>query len=444
MYFLDKVDTSSRKQQTMRTNRLKRVTSLTAAGLLVLALGGCTSATAANSSSAKSASSVPVSQTATTVSTTASASTIDTSDIFSDRDMEQTADTSSATNYTVQSGEDITISEAGVYVLTGSAQDVTVKVDAADDAKVQIVLDNVSITNEDAPAIYVVSADKVFVTTAEGSTNTLSTTGTFTADGDTNTDAVIFSKDDLTLNGLGTLEISSTDNGVTSKDDLTITGGTYFVTSVHHAFEAHDSIAIADGTFKVNAQKDAFHSEYDEDDTVGYVYIADGDFTIDAGDDGIQGTTITQIDGGSFTINAVEAIEGTVVQINGGTIDISASDDGINASNKSTAYSPTIEINDGNITITMGSGDTDAIDANGSIVINGGTIDITANSPFDYDTTGELNGGTVTVNGSQVTELTNQMMGGPGGGQMGGQGGGPGSSAGGPGGGKMSGNRPGV
>ena len=66
----------------------------------------------------------------------------------------------------------------------------------------------------------------------------------------------------------------------------------------------------------------------------------------------------------------------------------------------------------------MGPGDTDAIDSNGDLTINGGTIDITAQSPFDFDGTGALNGGTITVNGEQVTELTNQMMGGPGGAPM--------------------------
>ena len=82
---------------------------------------------------------------------------------------------------------------------------------------------------------------------------------------------------------------------------------------------------------------------------------------------------------------------------------------------------PTIEINGGNITVNMGQGDTDALDANGNIYINGGTINITGQSAFDYDNEGKINGGEVTVNGQKITTMTNQMMGGPGGGQMGGQ-----------------------
>ena len=152
---------------------------------------------------------------------------------------------------------------------------------------------------------------------------------------------------------------------------------------------------------------------------------------ITAGSDGIQATTITQIDGGDITISGSEGIEATYVQINGGTIKISASDDGINGSAKSSAYSVRVEINGGDITIDMGQGDTDGIDSNGDIYINGGTVSVNGQSPFDYDGQGQLNGGTVIVNGSETTELTNQFgggMGGPGGmqggpGGMGGSGG---------------------
>ena len=342
---------------------------------------------------------------------------LDTSDLFTERDLTQTADLSNAVQYTVQDGQDITISEEGVYVISGTASEVTITVDAVDDAKVQIVLDGVSITNTDAPCIYVKNADKVFVTTTD-SDNSLSVTGTFTADGETSTDAVIFSKDDLVLNGTGTLAITSTDNGISCKDDLKITGGTYSINSQSDAIEANDSILIADGNITIQSSKDGLHAENDEDNTTGYIYICGGTLNIDAYDDAIHATTVIQIDDGTLTLNSGEGIEATSIQINGGDIDISASDDGINAGRKSNAYTVGIEINDGNITIVMGNGDTDAIDANGNIYINGGTIDITANSPFDYDGTAQYNGGTIIVNGQEINTITNQMMGG---GMMGGQ-----------------------
>ncbi|MBQ8940648.1 MAG: carbohydrate-binding domain-containing protein [Firmicutes bacterium] len=348
----------------------------------------------------------------------------DTSELFSDRDLKQTADTSSAKTLTVSDGKTLSVTEEGVYVISGTAKNATIKVEASKDAKVQLVLDGVNIINDDFPAIYVVSADKCFVT-LQGS-NTLSVTGTFKADGDTNTDAVIYSKDDLVLNGTGTLNITSTQgNGVTGKDDLKVTGGTYNVTCAKDAFEAKDSIGISDGTFKVNTQKDAFHSEDSDDDTKGFIYISGGSFDINAASDGIQGTTYVQIDGGTYNITSAEGIEATFVQINDGTINISASDDGINASTKSKSYgTPKVEFNGGTTTIVMGRGDTDAVDANGDIIVNGGKIDVTAQtSSFDYDGKAEFNGGTIIINGEQVSEIPQPMMMGGGRDGMGGFGG---------------------
>lgn len=316
---------------------------------------------------------------------------INASEIFSERDLKQTADLSDAVYYDLSDNSNITITKEGVYVISGSATDASIIVEAGDNDKVQLVFNGATIKNSSSPAVYVKNADKVFVTTVEGTTTELSVTGTFTADGDTNTDAVIFSKDDLVLNGLGTLTVNSTDNGIAGKDDIKITGGTINITSTSDAIEANESIAVADGNITIKSGKDALHAEKDEDNATGYVYICGGTFNITATSDGIQATTIAQIDGGTITASAGEAIESTYVQLNGG-----------------------------DITVNMGQGDTDGLDSNGDLIINGGTVNITAQSPFDYDGQGQLNGGNVTVNGSKVTELTNQMMGGGMGGGRGG------------------------
>ncbi|WP_024860297.1 carbohydrate-binding domain-containing protein [Ruminococcus flavefaciens] len=339
---------------------------------------------------------------------------------FTERDLEQTADTSESKSITVSDSKTIDITDEVVYIVSGSAENCTIRIEADDNAKVQLVLDGVEIENDDFPAIYVVSADKVFVTTTD-SENTLTVSGEFTADGDTNTDAVIYSKDDLVLNGTGTLNVTSYyGNGITCKDDMKITGGTYNVKSALDAFEANDSISVYDGTFNITANKDGFHCENDEAE--GSITISDGTFTINGGSDGIQACAVLQIDGGDFDITAAEGLEATYIVINDGNITIDASDDGINASTSTSAYETAIVFNGGNVNVSVGQGDTDAIDSNGSIYVNGGTINVTAQmSSFDYDRTAEFNGGTIIVNGQEVSEIPQSMMGG---GMRGGMGGG--------------------
>ena len=417
------------------------------AGALALSLTGCgTSASteetsreqvvieaSADDASATDEAAATTGETATTTQATAEAeasvavaeaddTAASESDLFTTRDLAQVADTEDATKITLTSGEDVQITQEGVYVLSGEATDVTITIEATDSDKVQLVLNGVSITNGDFPTIYVKSADKVFVTTAEGTTNTLQVTGTFAADGETNTDAVIFSRDDLVLNGLGTLQVSSTDNGISCKDDLKVTGGSYVISSAADALEANDSILVADGSFSITSDKDGLHAENDEDDTQGSIYIQNGSFEIKAASDAIQATTTLTVDGGTFAISAAEALEATIVQVNGGDMDIYATDDAINGSYKSASVgTPTVEITGGSMAIEMAQGDTDAIDVNGNLVISGGQIDITAQSAFDFDGTVSFTGGTVTVNGTQLSEITNSMMGGGMGGGMRGQ-----------------------
>ncbi len=311
------------------------------------------------------------------------------------------------------SGSTVTISGEGTYVLSGSLDNGYVIVDAGKEEEVQLILNGVSVTSEDFAALYVASADKVTVTLAEGAVNTLANGGSFTAVDESNVDAVIFSKDDLTLEGTGTLIIASpAGHGVVGKDDLKIRGGSYEINAAETAIKANDSMEIADGVFTLTAGADGLHAENSDDESLGSIYISGGTFSIDAADDGVHATTTLQIDGGVFEITAAEGLEATCITVNGGDIAVAASDDGINAAWKSSLYWPAIEINGGSVAVVMGPGDTDGIDSNGDIVINGGTVSVSGNSAFDYDGTGVINGGAVIVNGQQVSALPNQMMGG--------------------------------
>lgn len=212
----------------------------------------------------------------------------------------------------------------------------------------------------------------------------------------------------------GTFDIESAADGIYGYNLVNIEDGDFKITTSksstadsYKAIKSDKLITISGGSFEIDADDDGIHSDLD-------VIISGGSFDIDSSDDGIHGDATVTVEGGDLNITAAEGIESTYVTINGGNICIYASDDGINAGQKVNAYKPTIEINDGNLFIVMAQGDTDGIDSNGYIYVNGGTISIEGQSPFDYDMGSEYNGGTIIVNGSETNQITNQMMGGNG------------------------------
>mgnify|MGYP000665891630 CR=1 FL=1 len=243
--------------------------------------------------------------------------TFSSTDMFTERDLAGTYEESGAvyvtlsddgitgeTDGVVIDGQMVTITAEGTYIFSGTLSEGQIVVDA-DNAKVQIVFDNVDITCASSAAVYVKSAEKVFVTLAEGSQNTLRNTDEYVAIDDNNIDAVIFAKSDLTLNGTGSLTIISAEgHGIVSKDDLKITGGTYDITAAGHALSGKDSVRIADGTFILTAEKDGIHAENADDEEKGYIYIADGDFTITSDGDGMDASNIVQIEDGTLDITA--------------------------------------------------------------------------------------------------------------------------------------------
>ena len=219
-------------------------------------------------------------------------------------DESETNEAENAASGVYISGNIITITKEGTYVLSGALSEGQIVVDA-DSAKVQLVLDNADITCASSAAIYVKNADKAFITLAEGSENILMNTAEYEAIDDNNINAVIFSKDDLTLNGKGTLTINSEyGHGIVSKDDLKLAGGTYNITAKNHALSGKDSVRIAAGTYNLTSGKDGIHSENADDDENGFVYIASGDFTIESTGDGIDASYVVQIDDGDFDITA--------------------------------------------------------------------------------------------------------------------------------------------
>lgn len=199
----------------------------------------------------------------------------------------------------------VTIQEEGTYVLRGSLENGMIVVNAENTDKVQLVLDNVSIHSETSAPIYILQADKVFVTLEEGTKNTLSNGGSFQAIDENNIDAVIFSKDDLTLNGLGSLQVTSpAGHGIISKDDLVITSGAYTIDCASHGLDANNSVRLINAAFAISSGKDGIHAENNDDAALGYVFIESGTYQINAAGDGIDAGAYLQIENGSFDITA--------------------------------------------------------------------------------------------------------------------------------------------
>lgn len=297
----------------MSYRRKKLLALFCATALSMTAVAGCTGTKSSTGNVVSSETETNAEET----SAQSEAGTFSSADMFTERDLAGTYEESGAVYVTLSddgitgetdgvaiNGQMVTITAEGTYIFSGTLSEGQIVVDA-DNAKVQIVFDNVDITCASSAAVYVKSAEKVFVTLAEGSQNTLRNTDEYVAIDDNNIDAVIFAKSDLTLNGTGSLTIISAEgHGIVSKDDLKIIGGTYDITAAGHALSGKDSVRIADGTFILTAEKDGIHAENADDEEKGYIYIADGDFTITSDGDGMDASNIVQIEDGTLDITA--------------------------------------------------------------------------------------------------------------------------------------------
>lgn len=356
----------------------------------------------------------------------------DTEDMFTDRDKEigydedeciaiQLSDNTSSCDSSSVAIEDqnVTITDEGTYLLSGSLSDGMVIIDVDDNAKVQLILNGVTINHNSSAAIYVKTADKVFITLASDTKNVLSNGGTYEAIDDNNIDGVIFSKSDLTLNGNGTLSVQAkSGHGIVSKDDLVITSGNYTIVSEKQGLTGKDSLRILNGNFTVTSGKDALHSENTDDTEKGFIYIVGGSFDLTASDDGLDASGYITINGGTWIIDAAddgmhadgqmivndgtitisesyEGIEGSDVAITGGQISLVSSDDGLNGQTSIVISGGHTEIN----------AEGDGIDSNGTLTVSGGETYIAGpagdgDGALDYETDAVITGGILVAAGS--------------------------------------------
>lgn len=403
----------------------------------IIGLSGCAAQEASNTSSTTSVSTSAAS-TSTSSSASASASSNNTlsydthfsqDDLSWDDSSVKTIDLSNpetTDGVTVKDGV-ITITAAGNYKLTGTLDDGQVVVAAGDQDMVRLVLDNASITNSDGAAIDVQSADEVLLYSNSGTTNTISDGSEYSSTGEDDPDAAIYSKSDLTLAGEGTLNVTGNYNdGITSKDGLVIASGTVDVTAQNSGIKGKDYVDILDGTVKVTATEgDGIKATNSDQEGRGWTRLQNGTVEISAGDDGFKAEKELEIDGGTLTISqSNEGIEAQYITFAGGEITVTSDDDGVNASvpdtdtdststdsadststDSSTADQQQGQMPSGDMGGQApggnmgGGGGMDTVE-DASITVTGGTINVTAEGDgFDSNGTATMSGGTLTVNG---------------------------------------------
>ena len=325
--------------------------------LATLALTGCSTTSNALASGTAAADS-SVGTTATTSSATAtdtaasnssfstkvkSGEKLDVDTHYSEQDLSWDASSETAIDLsnptatdgvTVEDGT-LTITKAGTYKLSGEYQG-QIKVETADSDAVRLVLDNANITNSSGAALNVVNADEVILYSASGTTNTISDGADYTATGENDPDAVVYSKADLTIAGEGTLKVNGNhEDGIHTNDGLVIASGTLEVNAANTGIKGKDYVDILGGTINVTAQQDGIKSTNDTDEGKGWTRLSNGTVTVNAGDDGFKASRVVEISGGSLTVEqSDEGIEAQYINISGGDVNVTSADDGMNASLK--------------------------------------------------------------------------------------------------------------
>ena len=283
---------------------------------------------------------------------------------------------------------DVHILYAGEYVLSGELTGGSVIIDAGKGDKIWLLLDGVSLHCEDSAAILVEQAKKVFLTLADGTENFVSSGASYSSQAvSAKIDGAIYSRDDLTINGNGSLRVTAEyRHGIVCNDDLVIAGGNIGITAAQDGIHANDSARFANADITISAGDDGITVK--NDDETSYIYIESGNINITSCYEGIEAIDIT---------------------IAGGKIHIRPTDDGINACGQGS--NSVIRITGGDITIINETGrDADGLDSNGDILISGGNTFISVNTSSCALDCGTENGGVCTISGGTVIAAGGSAM----------------------------------
>lgn len=284
----------------------------------------------------------------------------------------------------IQLENSINITKAGTYHLTGTIEDGNITVNVGDNDLVRLVLDNVNIICSNSSTINVENAKKVIIIVEEGTTNTLTDGSTYSTT-DEEPDGAVFSKDDLVINGAGTLNVNANYlDGIVSKDGLKIIGTTIDVVANDDGIRGKDYIGIKDAKITVNSNSDGIKSTNDTDTEKGYVSIENSNVNIEAGEDGIQAETSIKVTDGEFNIKTGGGSQNSSTEEEWGNWDIrdkqmmtpmnnTATTDENETSAKGIKGNTGILIEDGDFNIDSSD---DSLHSNGNIIINNGTFEI--------------------------------------------------------------------
>lgn len=318
---------------------------------------------------------------------------------------------------------------AGNYNLMGSSENFEIVVSADTSAKVYLYLDGLNLKSPNDAAIYVQSADKVFLMLTDGSENFLEDASTRTivwnytdADGDAKSDTaggVVYSKKDVTIKGSGSLKVTSAcadtsvcGNGIHTTKDLKIKESPAIAVSAKkNALKGKRSVEIEGGSFALTSNYgDGIKSDEEDADKLaqgkGFVKILGGTFAITVADDGIQASNYIFIADSvgtpSFTITTGSGVANTTSSDNGGGMrpgpggnwgwSSSSSSDG--ESMKGFKADSAVSIYAGNFTIKA---EGDAVHSNHVVNIEGGYFEVSGRNGIHADDTINVNGGTFLV-----------------------------------------------
>lgn len=333
--------------------------------------------------------------------------------------------TSSSSNAVKVDGD--TVTAAGTYRLHGSLSDGQVVVAAGEEDVLRIIFDGVRVTSSTGSPFVVQSANEAIVYLEDGTSNTLSDASTYADQGTDAPNAALYSMADLTIAGTGSLAGDGNFNdGISAKDGLVLAAGNVTVDAADDGIVGKDYAVLLDGAYQLSAAGDGFKSDNEEDEGRGWVLVNGGTLNVSAGDDGIKAFNTLTIAAGAATVEeSEEGLEAQHIIMTGGTATVTANDDGVNASGGSgtpTGTTPqggmgggemavgdyTVEVSGGLLIINSQG---DGLDSNGNASISGGTVVV--NGPTDsgngaLDVNGELavTGGSLAAAGSAGMAVT--------------------------------------